>query len=120
MTNDNRRSEFRVTDRAALFVEVRAAAPDGSEPAEIVACSGLDMSANGLQLQVDRALPVGAILRLGADVDGQPPLYVVGEVRWCRAEQGRHAIGFLLFDSDGTDIVAWKHFIADRLLRQDW
>lgn len=120
MNTDNRRSELRVNDRAALFVEVRAASPDGNQPAEIVACSGLDLSANGLQLQVDRALPVGAILRLGADLGpGQPPLYVVGEVRWCRAEHGGHSIGFLLFDSDGTDIVAWKHFIADRLLRQD-
>lgn len=112
----NRRSEFRLNDRAALFVEVRAASPDGSTPAEILACSGLDMSANGLQLQVDRPLPAGAILRLGADMgQDQPAMYVVGEVRWCRPEGDGYAIGFLLFDSDGTDIVAWKQFIASRL-----
>lgn len=115
-SGDNRRSEFRMNGRAALFVEVRAAAPDGSEPAEILACSGIDMSANGLQVHVDRPLPVGAILRLGADVGrDQPPLYVVGEVRWCRVDGEGHAIGFLLFDSDGTDIVDWKRFIASRL-----
>ncbi|MFZ5756843.1 MAG: PilZ domain-containing protein [Pseudomonadota bacterium] len=116
MKNDNRRSESRLADSAALFVEVRAASPDGSTPAEILACSGVDMSANGLQVQVDRPLPVGAILRLGCDMGRHsPPMYVVGEVRWCREENGGHAIGFLLFDSDGTDIVAWKQFIAARL-----
>ena len=115
-SGDNRRSEFRMNGRAALFVEVRAATPDGSEPAEILACSGVDMSANGLQVHVDRQLPVGAILRLGADVGrDKPALYVVGEVRWCRTDGAGYAIGFLLFDSDGTDIVAWKHFIAGRL-----
>lgn len=116
MDDSNRRSEFRVMDRTALFVEVQAASHDGSSAAEILACSGVDMSANGLQVHVDRPLVAGAILRLGADVGRDvPALYVVGEVRWCRPDNGGYAVGFLLFDSDGTDIAQWKRFIAGRL-----
>lgn len=116
MEHDNRRRDFRLPGQATLFVELRAACPDGSHPAEIVACSGLDLSANGLQLQLDRPLAVGSILRLGAHFGPQsPPLYVVGEVRWSRPEQQGHAVGFSLFESEGTDIIAWKNLIATRL-----
>ena len=113
----NRRSEFRLVDSTTVFVEVRAASHDGSSPAEIVVCSGIDISANGLQVQLDRPLTAGSILRLGADLGGaQAPLYVVGEVRWVRPENGQYAVGFALFDSDGTDIIAWKELIARRLV----
>lgn len=117
MDASNRRSEFRLVDSATVFVEVRAASHDGTSPAEIIVCSGIDISANGLQVQIDRPLTVGSILRLGTDLGGsRPPLYVVGEVRWVRPENGLHAVGFALFDSDGTDIIAWKEFIAARLV----
>lgn len=116
MTLRNRRCEARLNNRAAVFIELRAASADGATPAEIVVCAGVDLSANGLQIRVDRPLPTGRILRLGADPGGgQPPMYVVGEVRWGRQEDGNWAIGFALFDSAGTDIVAWKKFVASRL-----
>lgn len=116
MITDNRRSEFRLPDSAIVFVEVRAASPDGSQPAEIVACDGIDLSANGLQVQLDRALAVGSILRLGARPGADAPaMHVVGEVRWVRPWQAGWSIGFALFDSEGTDIVAWKQFVAARL-----
>lgn len=112
---NNRRTELRLTGRVAVFVETRAASPDGSSPAEVLACSGIDLSAGGLQLRLDRQLPVGSILRLGADLREHGTFYVVGEVRWSRAEGAGWATGFALFDSDGTDIVAWKELIAARL-----
>ncbi|MFP5440266.1 MAG: PilZ domain-containing protein [Gammaproteobacteria bacterium] len=116
MTPNNRRSESRLNDAATVFVEMRAASADGKTPAEIVVCGSVDFSANGLQIHVDRPLPTGRILRLGTDPGGgQPPMYVVGEVRWGRQENGHWAIGLALFDSDGTDIVAWKKFVAARL-----
>lgn len=116
MNSNNRRSEVRLDDSAAIFVEVRAASADGIVPAEIVACYGVDLSANGLQIRLDRPLPTGHILRLGADPGGgAPTMYVVGEVRWGRHEGGIWSIGFALFESEGTDILAWKEFIAGRL-----
>lgn len=116
MTTDNRRSEFRLPDNAIVLVEVRAASPDGSAPAEIIACDGIDLSANGLQVRLDRPLAVGSILRLGTRLAGDSAgMQVVGEVRWVRPHDGGWTVGFALFDSDGTDIVAWKQLIAARL-----
>ena len=117
MDNGNRRSQLRLSGALAIFVEVRAANPAEQTCAEIVACSVVDISANGLQVEMDRPLPVGSILRLGADPGGQAPvMYVVGEVRWVRpAPAGGYGVGFAFFDSDGTDIIEWKQFIAERL-----
>lgn len=114
--NDNRRADMRLGAALAVFVEVRAADPVDGTPAEIVACSGVDLSAGGLQVELDRPLPVGSILRLGADAHGDAPvMYVVGEVRWSRPTGKGYAAGFSFFDSDGTDIIAWKKFIAGKL-----
>lgn len=116
MSTENRRQHLRLDGKIAIFVEVRAASPVDGSPAEIIACSGVDLSAGGLQVEMDRPLPVGSILRLGADARGNVPvMYVVGEVRWCRPAGGGYAAGFSFFDSDGTDIIAWKKFIAARL-----
>lgn len=112
----NRRSEVRIEEPVVVFVEVRAGSPDSDAPAEILACRSIDISANGLQALLDRALPVGAILRLGADPSTpDAPMYVVGEVRWVRPSGAGFLVGFAFFDSDGTDIVAWKNYIAGRL-----
>lgn len=118
MSTDNRRSELRLDGTLAIFVEVRSAEPSGDLPAEIVACSGIDLSANGMQVEIDRPLQVGSILRIGADPRGSTPvMYVVGEVRWARqTANGNWAIGFSFFDSDGTDIIEWKQFIAAQLV----
>ena len=116
MSTDNRRSELRLEESITVFVEVRAANPEEQTPAEILVCSGVDLSANGLQVQLDRPLVVGSILRLGAaPKTGSPVMYVVGEVRWSRVTAQGQAVGFSFFDSDGTDIIAWKQFIAGRL-----
>jgi hypothetical protein len=46
---------------------------------------------------------------------GRESLYVAGEVKWVRAKQGLYCVGFALYDSGQTDIVAWKALIARRL-----
>lgn len=118
MTQDptDRRREYRLPGKLGIFVELRAAGIEDGSPAEILACSGLDLSPGGLQLLLDRPLPVGAILRLGADFgQGAVVLNVVGEVRWCRPAAVGYQVGFALFDSEGTDIADWKKQVAARL-----
>ncbi len=116
MNIDNRRSEFRLQETTMLFVELRSDDHGSSTPAEILICSGIDLSSNGLQLHLDRPLPAGRILRLGAaPAKEQPAMYVVGEVRWSRHENHGWTVGIALFESDGTDIIAWKKFVAERL-----
>lgn len=115
-TDSERRSESRVDGRVTIFVERLAADYDGSRPASVIVCRSLDISANGLQVRMDQPVPVGAILRLCAQPpNGERSLYLVGEVRWVRIEGPLHCIGFSLYESEQTDIVAWKELIARHL-----
>jgi hypothetical protein len=112
-SEQERRSESRVDGRVTIFVERLAAEYDGSRPASIIVCRSLDISANGMQVRMDQPVPVGAILRLCAQPpNGERSLYLVGEVRWVRREGSLHCIGFSLYESEQTDIVAWKELIA--------
>lgn len=116
MSNDNRRSEPRLSESMTVFVELRAENPEDQTPAEILVCTGVDFSANGLKLHLDRPLPAGSIFRLGAAPKcGTPVMYVVGEVRWAQRTETGYTVGFSFFDSEGTDIVAWKRFMVGRL-----
>lgn len=111
-----RRSETRLHDRATVFVERLSAEYDNSRPASIVICRSVDISANGLQVRMDQPVPVGSILRLCAQFhDNRKSLYLVGEVKWLREERGQFCIGFSLFESEQTDIIAWKELIGARL-----
>jgi hypothetical protein len=114
--NNDRRSEQRLTETVTVLLERHAADFDNSRPASILICRSLDISANGLQLRVDEPIPVGTILRLCAQFSsGRQSLCVVGEVKWMREENGAYSVGFALFESEGTDIVEWKHAIAGQL-----
>lgn len=112
-TGGERRSESRFDERTTVFVELLAADYDFQEPAQVTICSSIDISANGLQLRMDHPVEVGTILRLCAEFsDDRPPLYLVGEVKWLRPEGDAYCAGFALFESEQTDIVAWKQLIA--------
>lgn len=120
MTNDaqgdNRRSEHRLDERVTIFVERYAAEFDNSRAASIMICDSVDISANGVQVRMDQPLPIGTILRLCAQFSGgRESLYLVGEVKWQREESGQYCIGFALFESEQTDIIAWKELIAGQL-----
>lgn len=111
-----RRSEERLDEGVTILVERYAAEFDNSRPASIVLCKSIDISANGLQVRMDQPIPVGTILRLCAQFrSGRQSLYVVGEVKWLRPENGVYCIGFALFDSEQTDIITWKELIAGRM-----
>ncbi len=114
--NDERRSEERLGEGVTILLERYAAEYDSTRPATIIVCRSIDISANGLQVRIDQSIPVGTILRLCAQFrSGRQSLYVVGEVKWLRAEAGLYCIGFALYDSEQTDIIAWKELIARRL-----
>lgn len=111
-----RRSETRLGEAVTVFVERVAADYEQSRPADIVICSSVDISANGLQVRMDQPAPLHSILRLCAEFgDGRTPLYVIGEVKWVREEAGSYCIGFALFESEQSDIIAWKEAVAGRL-----
>ena len=91
---------------------MRAAA--NGEPILVVSKS-LDISANGLCVIANEVIATDIILRCCIrDPGSEHQFLLVTEVKWCRPheDQGDYLIGLSLFDSDGTDIVKWKEFIA--------
>ncbi|MFN3238049.1 MAG: PilZ domain-containing protein [Pseudomonadales bacterium] len=115
MTSQENRVETRLELEETVFIEVLTAAENSA--ANVVMCSSLDFSANGIQVVVDEDIALNAILRLCIDMPDKDPIFLVGEVKWKRADTatGGIRLGFMLFDSDDSDIAQWKQFIADML-----
>lgn len=113
--SQDHRSEVRLALRIPVFVELPES-DDDELSAPLLLCRLVDFSANGAQIRLDRALPLGAILRLSAQLPEHCTLLtVVGEVRWVRAEASGFLIGFSLYEADQTDIQEWKSLVARRL-----
>lgn len=117
MTSDSeRRSETRIDEQTTVFIEVCSADFDNSSPANVIICNSLDISANGIQVQMDEKVEIGTILRICAEfANSDRALYLVGETKWVRPEEDHFNIGFELYEAEDTDIAGWKEVIAAML-----
>lgn len=114
MSEDEQRQEYRLTKSEAVYIELEAEM-DG-ELGSILLSRCTDLSANGLQVIIDRSLPVGNIYSLSVQLqDPRRNFSLAGEVKWCRGGGDEYRVGVALFESDGTGIVAWKEEVAQRL-----
>lgn len=113
----DKRSEFRLSDEIAVFIEMESA-PD--QPLEknqtplIGVSKTLDISANGVQILIDSPRPLNSLVQLCLQA-AQQRFYVIGEVMWLRAAGEEFLAGFQLLESEHSDIAAWKEFICRRL-----
>lgn len=114
-SDDEKRQELRLSAQETLFIEVEAG--DDSRPASIVIGSSVDVSANGVQLVIDRPLQPGNIYRvcLQQASDNQR-LYLSTLVIWSHLlpnDEG-WAVGLQILESQGTDVQRWKEWVAQR------
>lgn len=111
MNNNDQRQEYRLDNQLTVIIELDSSA--SGEPTLVVSKS-LDISANGLRAIAHQAVATDIILRCCIrDETSDRQFLLVTEVKWCRPhEGGDYLIGLSLFDSDGTDIVKWKEYIA--------
>lgn len=114
-TEADRRGEPRIYSEVAVFVETFSTPSGEPRNPNIVISKTLDLSANGLQVIMDRPINLGSILQLCvAFTDNDERYNLVGEVRWVaktRFEQ-HFLVGFMLLDSDHCHIEKWKHCIS--------
>ena len=111
-----RRGETRIDQQATVFVEVCSASFDNSSPSSVIICNSIDLSANGIQIEIDHSVEIGSILRICAEFHGSDqPLYLVGETKWIKPVDQHFNIGFELYDAENTDIAGWKQLIAELL-----
>jgi hypothetical protein len=102
---DEHRQYPRRALEATVFIEVMAT--EGSS--EVVRCRSADMSAGGLQVEVDREILLGSILQIGAALPGSgDPLFLAAETRWCRPNgNGAYLVGFALLNASDSHIDSW-------------
>lgn len=132
--HDEQRQELRLNNQLTVIIELDSSAE--GEPTLVVSKS-IDISANGLRMIAPQAVPTDNILRCCIrDNATDRQFLLVTEVKWCKpylpaaypassptsasaettdTATGDYWIGLSLFDSEGTDIVAWKNFIAQRV-----
>lgn len=110
--NTEQRQEFRLDNQLTVIIELDSSA--NGDPTLVITQS-LDISANGLRVIATQAVATDIILRCCIrDADTNRQFLLVTEVKWCRPQpaSGDYLLGLSLFDSEGTDIVAWKEYIA--------
>jgi hypothetical protein len=109
--SQEKRLHLRLPLESTLFIELLAPRAGSSESGEIAMCKTLDISRGGLWVELERELTVGAILQIGVQLPGAcDTLYLAGEVRWCRANEGpqqRWSAGFKLWNAGDSDIDQW-------------
>jgi hypothetical protein len=111
------RQQPRLDERSTIFIETLAAIDESTQQESILICNSVEISANGVRVCVDDELETGAILQLGIELpELDQPLYVVGEVRWCKPAQGPdqgYYAGFKLLESQGTDYEIWFSLVEE-------
>lgn len=107
------RQEYRLNTELTVFIELKAATTQ--QPAIIVICNSLDISANGLRVIADQHIESGSILRCCVkNHDHTQQFILITEIKWSQPWENPNEflLGLSLFESEDTDIQAWKEFIA--------
>jgi len=109
------RLETRLEIEETIFIEVLSSG-DQSD-GNVIMCTSLDLSANGIQVVVDQDIAISSIMRICIDLPNREPIFLVAEVVWKQAddETDGYRIGFSLFESDDTNIEEWKLWVAEQL-----
>jgi hypothetical protein len=114
---EDKRQHLRLPVASKIFIELVSTPAGSAESGTVAMCNTLDISRGGLSVSLDQELTAGAILQIGVQLpDAHDPLYLAGEVRWCRAaqepEQGWSA-GFKLMNAGGSDIDHWIALLSN-------
>jgi hypothetical protein len=113
------RQEYRLNAQETVYLELNQSSADTST--SIVVSTSLDMSANGLRVIADQPLETGTILRSCVRLRATGAQFVlVCEVKWARpyGDAGEFLLGLSLYESEGSDILPWKEFIAQSCSEQ--
>lgn len=112
----NNRKHHRLPVISTTFVELESPDLGQTDSGRLVSCKSLNISRDGLQVSLEEEITVGTLLQLGVELpNAEEPLYLVGEVRWCRSdkiEDGAWAAGFQLMNANDSDIKHWVDLVV--------
>ncbi len=110
-----KRSAPRLGREESLFVRIVSSGPDVLLEGKTVHCSTEDLSAGGMRLRLDEAVPVGTVLQLWIKVSDYPGTFLVnGVIRWVREYSPNVFLaGIELRDERNDDTGNWERMVAD-------
>lgn len=118
----DQRSEFRLTGRATIVIELEAPDPEeqGLDSGVKMICQTDDLSVNGLRIRTPKPLIVGAWLLIEvtlAETGG--PYVLTGEVIWCeeRKDYG-WLVGMKILVTEEAAYIDWVDAVS-RAMAQD-
>lgn len=116
----DQRAEYRLTGRARVELEQEAALPDGAGSSGWLRCRSSDVSAGGMRIWSEKAVPEGALLPARVALDDAERVYeLMVEVIWCRRQDdGGFRSGLRIIESDETACLEWMDAVA-RALAED-
>jgi Tfp pilus assembly protein PilZ len=118
----DQRSEFRLTGRATLTLELEAADPEDSDTGagRYLTCHTHDLSVNGVRILTREPLSHGALLPMVVTLAGADNSFTLtGEVVWCEPRGDEDwAVGLKVLFSDETSYIDWVEAVG-RAMTQD-
>lgn len=113
----DQRSEYRLTGRATVALELEAADPDSGRSERMVTFQTKDLSLHGIRLETSEPVQVGALLPATVCLDTSNETFqLVTEVIWCQAQgDARWAVGLKVVESDETSLLDWLEALATAL-----
>lgn len=110
---EEKRQQKRFNSDDTVFIELEEQLLEDNSQSHIIICQVLDVSTQGLRVEIDRPVIAGSYLRIGVKLaDADIPLLLTGEVKWVRqVDSSCWQAGFALIDSQETDLESWKLLI---------
>jgi hypothetical protein len=110
------RQHTRLPILSVAFIELESPAMGETGSGKLARGKSLNVSRDGLQVELEEEILEGTLLQLGVELpNADDPLYLVGEVRWCRpgdSAEGPWLAGFQLMNANNSDIKHWRDLVA--------
>lgn len=111
-----RRRHRRLKQKQRLFVQIIESEQVPALRGKTIYCSSVDVSAGGLQIELDRDAPPGCVLDLWVEVKGRRGrFFLSGAVRWCSVDEarGKYQVGIEIHAGDATQELDWATLFCE-------
>lgn len=112
----NGRSASRIRSRESVSIQILQPQTDNADVPRVVSCKTVDISTNGLRLQLNEPVEPERIFDLCIELDIVPQyLLLIGETRWCHYNDhdSCYDVGMIIHDSEGTDYQEWVKLVGE-------
>ena len=111
--DDSRRKHLRLNTQVSIFIDYYEKSSCDQLRPHLLVTESIDISSGGLKFHVQKPLKNDAIYHIGLQVE-ENIFQLVVQTQWLAAVGDGYMVGMKLLDSDGTDIIRWKRWVAEQ------